>query len=259
MNMNPEFIKNLQNKISELDDKISDINKVINSIKIDEQMFLKSNKNITPSTSCKVSYDSKGLIISSNKLEPSDIPNLQIDKIDGLRNILDNKVDFNMIDRLTNDMNKRNIDMNENSIVGCGTKVNYNENGNIVSTSDLTINDLPKLSIKDIDGLNVVLHDKATQSDIIQLNDTISSITNTMFRIGEITGIKNELNIKANNKDLLTLSTKVDSMQNLMNILSEKIPNELIIDQLKQIQDDISMLSGRISVIESKLHTYISK
>ena len=50
-----------------------------------------ANNAIFGATKCKITYDSKGLVVSGSDLSESDIPALSISKVTGLQSALDNK------------------------------------------------------------------------------------------------------------------------------------------------------------------------
>lgn len=379
--MNPQDIIELRNKIDILNENYKDLMKIVNGLKIDHQLFIRGNGKIIPGISSKVAYDSNGLIISSDKLNESDIPELHIDKISGLRQILENKADASIIESLTIDTDKL---YKSSKIYGSGSKINYDRNGFVVSSSDLTVEDipdlpidkieglrsiiellesskdntqivqnddhndvvpgvytkvnvdssgtvvsgsklsyddipmeliirineiesklplfvqqsiidpiknsllkkvdsigsiqpgtyskvkinsdglvthgesltlkdLPELSIKDISELETVLRNKASVDDIMELNNILSGILSSIDKIGEVNKLKTHLEMKADASEVKSLSTRINSLQSLVDTLSNKIPNELILDQLQNIQQELSNISGRISVLEKKI------
>lgn len=377
--MNPETIIDFQNRITSMEESIQDIIKIIKGIKIDNNMKLNSNVPIPPGISCKVAYDSNGIILKGDKLSESDIPVLQIEKVDGLRRILDSKINKSDINNLG--IRQDIIDNTVGEIIATGTKINYDKNGHVVSSSDITVNDIPELpidhiadlreeldmiknikvisdenneynvnpgvyckisfdskgrvvsgdkltlddipielinnmnvieskipllasqrsidalnklvvnkldgnpnivpgtytkvtvdtkglivsgdhlqikdlphiGIDDITGLSNALRNKAEQKDLVTLNDTVSSIVTSLNKIGDVIGIQNTLKTKANDEELKQISSKVNSMQSLIDSLSSKIPNEMILEQLQQIQKEVSSISGRIFVLEKKI------
>lgn len=379
--MNPQDVIELRNKIDILNENYKDLMKIVNGLKIDHQLFIRGNGKIIPGISSKVAYDSNGLIISSDKLNESDIPELHIDKISGLRQILENKADASIIESLTIDTDKL---YKSSKIYGSGSKINYDRNGFVVSSSDLTVEDipnlpidkieglrsiiellesskdntqivqnddhndvvpgvytkvnvdssgtvvsgsklsyddipmeliirineiesklplfvqqsiidpiknsllkkvdsigsiqpgtyskvkinsdglvthgesltlkdLPELSIKDISELETVLRNKASVDDIMELNNILSGILSSIDKIGEVNKLKTHLEMKADASEVKSLSTRINSLQSLVDTLSNKIPNELILDQLQNIQQELSNISGRISVLEKKI------
>lgn len=380
--MNPETIVDLQNRINTVEQDVQDALKILKGLKIDNQMKLTANVKIPPGISCKVAYDSNGLIIKGDKLLTSDIPVIQIDGVEGLRNLLDEKISKRDLDKLQMHSSGSSSDNKPGNIIGTGTKINYDENGRVVSSAELTeediplisidrikhlneeldiikniitpseiqkehrkidpgtfpkitydsdgrvlsgsklsiddipmelitkvnqiegkipglasqmtvdsiskalrdkidgnpkiapgtytkitvdskglitsgsridIRDLPEISISDITDLSIALRKKADKDDLIGLNDTVSQIVASLNKIGDITGIQNNLKRKAEDSDVKDIQSKITSLQKLMDTLSTKIPNELIMEQLQQIQNELSTISGRVFVLEKKI------
>lgn len=379
--MNLENLGDVGIVIEELISKVDDIQKVVNGLKLNEQRYVVANNPIPPGIGCKFAYDKNGLVLHVDKLQKSDIPELPIDHISGLRKLLDEKISNTDIERLKIQMNNNQTKKGE--VVNSGIKINYDDNGLIVSSSDellvedipilpltkidglselldllkssntktiqtsdnikvqpgsyckvtyddngrvlsgsnLTMNDipmelitrlnvlesnipnlasittvnslikennkkldannkitpgvytkisvdtkglvtngtvlekkdLPELEVKDIINLDLELRSKANQSDFIEISNTVSNIVSNLSKIGDISKLQSFIDKKADSKEVKEISSHVASMQSLMDTLLNKIPNELIMDQLNQIQLELSNLSGRISVIETKL------
>lgn len=389
--MNTENIIDLQKRFEELVSVVEIMEKTVNALKINDQRRLDANAIIPPGIACKVSYDKNGLIIKGGKLEDSDIPQLDIDKINGLRKAINDKASIKDLEKFKVTMEEmiRPAVQSFNEVVGTGVKVNYNSEGRIISTADLlpsdipslpitkieglsdviddlktqlmskdnddestnqvmmrnrsggtfvkvtvdnygriisgddtfgindipieiinrindiqskliefasqrtvegisqmvinkvdantpiipgtytkfrvdskglivhgeklTVKDLPELSISDIKGLDKIITDKADQKDLISLHDTVSSLVNSFSKIGEITGIKNELQHKASNDELQQIVSKVNSIKSSLDLLMNRMPSDMIVEQLNQISSAMSCLDGRISVIENHL------
>lgn len=386
--MNTELILELRDKIENLSITVETMEKNINSLKINDQRRIDANNPIPPGIACKVAFDKNGLIVSGIGLELSDIPQLGIDKINNLKQYLDNKASIKDLEKfkvdITNMINPTISKFNE--IAGTGIKINYNSDGRIISSSELlvsdipalpitkieglvdvindikskyisedniveeipnikvnsgtytkvnvdkygrvtsgdkigindipieiinklnsiesrmvnfasqnsidiinkdlvnkitsnksitpgtytkvkvdskglitsgeklNIRDLPELSISDINGLDKIIRSKADESALINLTDTVSSMVNSISKVGEIDGIKNELSNKASEIDLKNIKSKINTFQNTLDNLVNKIPGDMIMDQLSQIMNEMSVLSGRISVIENHLN-----
>ena len=108
------------------------------------------NDDIVGGTAAKVTFDSKGLIVSSSVLSSSDIPDLAISNISGLQTILDNKVIGNSA-----------------ITAGTGFKITYDTKGLITSSDILNDSDIPVLDISKINGLQASLDDKLIRNPLI--------------------------------------------------------------------------------------------
>ena len=149
--MNIDLLNNLQKKLESLESTIDGINKKITALTIDNQYFIKRNNVIKPSIGYKISYDSNGLIIKGENLDESDIPTLSINKIRGLQRELNKKIDKSEIDKL---LNNKTSELLKGNIVSTGCKVNIDDNGHVVSISNLLPEDIPNLQIDQITGLH---------------------------------------------------------------------------------------------------------
>lgn len=235
-------IDGLREKLELIESSLNDIPKEFN---IDDF-------KVEPGTFPKVTYDSKGRIVSGSKLSVDDIPNEFISRINVLESNITLLSSQKYVDNVSKSINKK-IDGNDPITPGIYTKVKVDSKGLITSGDKLSINDLPKLSTSNIDGLDQILQNKVNYDQYIDLNDSVSSLHNAINKLGEVSKLRNILDSKANDKDLKELDNKVIHLQELMDVLSNKIPNELIMEQLSEIQKELSNLSGRISVLENKV------
>lgn len=210
------------------------------------------NIKVNPGTYVKVSIDKYGRVITGEKLGMNDIPSELISKL----NVIESKfvdipsqqtivaIQKNLVEKL---------DGNLPIIPGTFTKVKVDSKGLVTFGDKLNIRDLPKLTISDITGLEKVIRDKADYKDFLSLSDTVSSLVNSLSAIGEISGIKNELHSKAKDEDVKKLSSSVSQIKHTLDSLVNRMPSDIISDQLTQIQNEVSMLSGKISAIENHL------
>jgi len=101
-------------------------------------------KKIKAGSGIKINYDEYGRVTSSSKsLLPMDIPELTMDKISGLEDVIKN-----IREELNGILNQRK----EKYRVAPGTavKVSYGEDGRIISGSELTMDDIPRSLISKI-------------------------------------------------------------------------------------------------------------
>jgi hypothetical protein len=145
----------LKNQVSELTQTVSSLVEIVHQLKIDSQLHVKSNGSIPAGMSPKIAYDSNGLVTGGYQLDISDIPELPIDKIKTLKNSLDNIISEDDLEKAKKELSNKMIKKGE--VVNTGTKVNYDINGLIVSSSDLLIADIPILPVTKIYGLEDTL------------------------------------------------------------------------------------------------------
>lgn len=263
-------------------------------------------------TGIKINYNAKGNIVSVSDLLPEDIPLLPIEKISGLKDILDSllsvnngnsdnnitpikmkpgeytKVTVDEWGRIISGVYKLNmtdmpsdllttltrlegmianlataksvstlsqqlvnkVDTNNPIEPGTYTKIRVDKNGLVTKGYTLSKFDLPKLNINDIEGLSDKLRNIATTNDIIPLNESISSLTNSLSSLSELHSIKLSVESKASQKDLVTLSKSIKHIEEMVNNIIRDIPVDMIITQLNELTNKITDLDTRISIIE---------
>lgn len=185
MSENIEAIRQIQQEIAIIKEENETFSKVIESLKIDKQLFLRANEKIRPGIAAKVAYDENGLIISGEELDQSDIPELSIDKIKNLRDSLADKAS-------RKDLKNISVNLDEifqvRDIAHTGCKVNYDRYGVIQSSTDLSPEDIPTLSLDHIEGLNEQLQfikDSIPQKEVSINHPTVSPNTATKVTFDE--------------------------------------------------------------------------
>lgn len=212
--MNIDQLTKLTDRIDRIEETIKNINQTINGYNIDKQYFVKSN-NINPGVGTKVAYDSNGLVKSSEPLSQQDIPNLDMDKISGLKDAIDNKVSSADVKGIKNQLDTI---YHHTDSVKTGTKVNVDSHGFVNDVSDLTPEDIPELSIDKISGLNDKLN---------QIEASIGNSNNMdSYSIAAGSGVK----IQYNEKGQVTGSES---------LAIDDIPNELI-SQINRVEGEVS-------------------
>jgi hypothetical protein len=137
---------------------------------------------------------------------------------------------------------------------GTYSKVRVNNNGMVTQGSQLTINDLPDIGIKDIVDLNSTLNSKADQEDLVKVNESINSIISTTSNLSKVVSIENQVESKADKSDFATLVSKVDALQSSFDNMNKLYSLDSIAKQIDTMQNDIDTLSGKISSIEYHLN-----
>lgn len=158
-----ELLYQMKDSIDELNKAVSSLTEIVHGLKINEQMYLKSNPSIPSGISTKVAYDKNGLIVGGSSLEISDIPEIPIEKVTNLRNELSHSISEDDLTRLKMELNSKLIKKGE--VVNTGTKINYDINGLVINSSDLLPADIPVLPITKIDGLSDLLDHITSQNE----------------------------------------------------------------------------------------------
>lgn len=235
-----EHIMNLREELNIIKSTVSPVVEVVEPLKI------------SPGTFTKITYDETGRILSGSKLTMNDIPAEMIEKVNHLEEQIPTFAPRSSVETLSKNVRNK-LDANDRVTPGTYTKITIDSKGLVTRGDRLTIKDLPTINIEDITDLSASLRNKADQTDLLCLNDTVSSIVNSFNKIGDVSAIQSKLERKADDQDLRDVVSRIESLQKLMDTLSMKIPNELIMEQLQQIQNELSTISGRVSVLEKKM------
>lgn len=153
--MDTNNFKDILNRLTSLEGNYKNLSEKVSRIGIDKQYYLRSNTPITAGTSCRITYDSNGLVLRGDPIRLVDIPNLPIEHITNLQSVLDSKATKKYIDRLR-DTILNSIPCKGNA-THTGVKINYDDNGYVVSSSNLLPIDIPKLTIDHIEGLSEII------------------------------------------------------------------------------------------------------
>lgn len=202
------------------------------------------------STFCKVTTDEYGHIIQGSNLTESDIPSSIINRINSLENRLTSLASNTSIQAINTTLSKK-LTSNTPIKSGTFTKVTVDQNGLVIYGSKLNINDLPSISIQDITKLDQTLHNKVNREEFIQLSDTVSSISNTIFKLSNFSnGILDKYTSK---EDHLSLANLVMLLDKKIDHTISKFPIDTLNDLLTDLKNQLSNIEGRISVLEKLL------
>lgn len=220
--MDNNTMAQLMTTVSSLENKVNQLTKEINKLMIDKQQFVPLGKTITPGISPKVAYDSNGMILQGMELDVSDIPQLPITQIIGLKSQLDSIVDTADVKKITNDLKKLIVSRSSES-VSSATKVNYDANGFIVSGSQLTSDDIPTLPISKIDGLSDIISIINSLSELSNNSRISSNTTDNITKSGTFTKVSVDSSGRVTNGDRLTINDLPIDLINRINQLESKI------------------------------------
>ena len=220
--MDNNTMAQLMTTVSSLENKVNQLTKEINKLMIDKQQFVPLGKTITPGISPKVAYDSNGMILQGMELDVSDIPQLPITQIIGLKSQLDSIVDTADVKKITNDLKKLIVSRSSES-VSSATKVNYDANGFIVSGSQLTSDDIPTLPISKIDGLSDIISIINSLSESSNNSRISSNTTDNITKSGTFTKVSVDSSGRVTNGDRLTINDLPIDLINRINQLESKI------------------------------------
>ncbi len=184
---------------------------------------------------CKVNVDEHGFVNDVCDLNIEDIPQLTLDKIDGLIDAL------NELRNCTK--TTQSVDVFTTN-PGTGCKLTYDEHGRVIGKNELTIEDLPAELLARINSIDSTLAGKATQVSVDNLK------TNMLRKVDVNQSVKPGTYAKVNvdSKGLVTggesltkndlPSINVDDIEYLQQTLDEK----LSVDHLDQIMNNMESL-----------------
>lgn len=212
-----------------------------------------SHPSINPFTATKITYDNNGHVIKGEQLSMNDLPGELVSKVNMIENQLPTLASQRSVDGISKALAIK-LDANSQKVTpGMYTKVKVDSKGLVTSGETLTMKDLPQFTINDIQGLNDSLRDKAMQSDFISLHSTVSSLVESVGRLGDTSNIKRDIAMKADLDTVRNLERQLGSIRSTINKLLMSLPGDTIMPQLISIQNEISTLSGRIATIEGKI------
>lgn len=235
------------------------INGLIDRLKLIESTIESNHKKedesflVNPNTGCKISYDSKGRVIKSESLSMDDIPREIIRRLNEIESTNVDKASQSSITEIISKLNKK-LDSNPSIQSGTYTKVTVDKNGLVIKGEKLVRSDLPSFSIQDINGLQSALRNKAEQSDITNIYNTLESLSSFVNKIGDINALRISLDHKAEQLELESLKLNLSTIQDTVNQIMINIPYDTINQCISNLEKEINNLSGRIAVLERKLN-----
>lgn len=203
-------------------------------------------------TYTKVNVDSFGRVINGDKLSTNDLPVDIIHRIIQLEDVSTGFAPLRLVENLSNAMISK-VDSNPSAHAGTYTKVNVDSNGLVVGGNKLTADDLPEITIDMVSNLRASLNKYATYEDIINLNDGMSTVMGSIQSIGDINQVKTSLELKAEADDVSRLRKEFDQFRESVMRVEETFPTELILKRLDTIDNALSTIEGRISVLERSI------
>ena len=213
---------------------------------------------IKPSTGCKISFDQFGHVTNVAKLSLTDIPNELIVHINEIESTLSTMASQKALNNINSIVTKK-LDANPQIEPGIYTKVMVDSNGLVIGGKKLTVSDLPQLNISDIEGLQLELKNKVGIDKFNSLNDDLNIYMNSisMPRINE--AIDKAIKKCASKFDIDTIQFDVNNLRSSIESISERLPSDMISDEISKVTSAISTLSGRIAVLDKQYSAILDK
>lgn len=265
-----------------LEDKVSKYE--FNSL-VEDYSFELTKVGDVVATGCKVNYDDNGRIVSSTDLSIEDLPELNIENIIGLDELIDS-IKSQITSPVVN-VEDKDVQINP----GTFTKISYDENGHVISGTNLSDDDIPISIINRINELESKLPKFATNKSVESISKSLSKKLNsnesiksgTYYKVSvdsnglvlkgeeslkkkdlpelsidDIVGLDFQLRSKADQEDLITInetiSTILSNMDKIGNVLSFK---SLI--ETKAKDEDVKLLTSRVESMQNLMNVLSTK
>jgi hypothetical protein len=237
--------------------------------------YVVSNTTITAGTKCKISYDSKGLVVGGSDLSASDIPNLSLSKITDvtatatevnvLHGITANTIELNYVDGVTSNiqtqLNNRVVKNNAIS-AGTATKITYDSKGLVTSGTSLSAGDIPDLTLAKITDVT------ATAAEVNKLHGMTATTTELNYVHGVTSDIQTQINNRVIKNNDITGATKTKityDSKGLVTAGADLVEDDIPSLHLSKVTDvtasatEVNYLSGVTSAVQTQLNNKVDK
>lgn len=230
----------------------SDINKKANNediTKIRNDIANMYNHTSTSKSGCKVNIDEHGFVNDVSDLNIEDIPQLTLNKIDGLIEVLN---------ELRTTAKVVQVDDNFTTNPGTGCKITYDEHGRVINKNDLSIEDLPAELLMRINQIDSLLSTKASQAsvDIIATKVLNKVDANKVIQRGTYTKVNVDSNGLVTNGECLTKNDlppiNVEDIEYLQQTLDEKLSVEHLDQIMTNIESIRKLCDNKLNVDDIK-------
>ena len=241
------------NKITGLEDAIKTIREELNGI-LNQR---KEKYRIAPGTAVKVSYGEDGRIISGSELTMDDIPRSLISKINLIESRIPSLASQEVVNTALSRLNKK-LDANVPIYGGTFTKVHVDENGLVTQGDRITVEDIGTITINNIADLPSILKNKANQSDMIQVLNTVNQLASS-DQSSEIVRLKNMVESKANDYTVKSIQAQVGNLTASIDNLLNRIPDRDIMDLVNTVLQSNEDIKRRLITFENEINEKIDK
>lgn len=233
-------------------DGLPDLISIIESLSTGSSTTTTDTISVKAGTYTKVAVDSIGRVTYGSNLTLNDMPTDLLSQINEIASTIPGLASQTTMDSLMTSISKK-VDANDPITPGTYTKVKVDTNGLVTDGSNLEASDLPEITIDMVTDLKSTLNNKADYSDVVDINNALSMITNNLSAISEIRSMETELKGKADADSVDRMTKEFGNLEERMEKLQEVIPNDTILLQLDKINAAISSLEGRMAIVEAKI------
>ena len=135
---------------------------------------------------------------------------------------------------------------------GTYTKVSVNKDGVVIDGSTLTQEDIPSIPIDRVDKLMDALSRMATTGAIVELDESIKSIQSELTVTTR--NIQAEFSTKVSKEELSAITSSLASIEDQLSTIAKSAISDQIMNELNNINTELSSLSGRVAVLEDRLN-----
>ena len=186
-----------------------------------------------------------------------DIPRSLISKINLIESRIPSLASQEVVNTALSRLNKK-LDANVPIYGGTFTKVHVDENGLVTQGDRITVEDIGTITINNIADLPSILKNKANQSDMIQVLNTVNQLASS-DQSSEIVRLKNMVESKANDYTVKSIQAQVGNLTASIDNLLNRIPDRDIMDLVNTVLQSNEDIKRRLITFENEINEKIDK
>ena len=251
----------LQDDIPELPmERISGLEDTIRNIRSELNGILSARKDryrVAPGTYTKITYGDDGRVISGTNISMDDIPMNLINRIIAIESRIGSLAAQDTMNSVVRRVDKK-LNANPEIYPGTYTKVYVDEHGLVTQGDRITIDDIGPITINNVADLQSILKNKANQSDMIQVMNTVNQLASS-DKSREIVQLKNEVSTKANDYTVRTMETKLNMISSSVDTLLNRMPDKNVMELINNLVQSNEDMKRRIASFEREINDKIEK
>ena len=199
-------------------------------------------------TGCKVTYDSKGRVVSKSELSIDDIPIELITRLNRIESTLTTLASIQSLRNVQTELSKK-VDSNVAINPGTYCKIEVDSKGLVVKGNKLSIDDIPTLSVDKVNGLKDMMNDKA---DKVVINDVLVDINSLKNNMNDLNPsfLNLKIDSKADKESVLQLRNDLDHIEDVVNAINSTYDVDIVKKELVKINDILTNLNDRLVTLE---------
>ncbi len=236
-------------------DHIEGLQATLDMIKKSMPVTVEARSDIqsSPGTYTKLTINERGQVVGGDNLTTEDLPSDFVSRMKAVERMLPTLATIISVNELTEMMSTKVEALPTPVKPGTYTKVVVNSSGQVTKGDQLSREDLPRLNVTDILGMDRVLNDKADRSELTEMRNIVASLVSAADKVPEISKINSSLAKKAEASDVRTLREEISKVTSKVDQLLNGVSMDQLLQQLNTIVSDLSTISGRIGILEQKI------